>query len=490
MELIKVKKLNEVYFKITADPSTMMELNEYFTFDVPGAKFSPKFKNKVWDGKIRLFNAMTGLLYCGLNKEVEKFCKSRGYNLEYQYDTGLAEFSLKEANEFINWLKIPEQFERRDYQIEAFVHAIRNRRGLLLSPTASGKSFIIYLIVRYYEELLRGSKSKFLIIVPNTNLVNQLTGDFADYGYVSDRKIHRIFAGQDKNTDKLITISTWQSLYKLPKEYFKQFDIVIGDEAHLFKAKSLVSIMSSLIDCKYRFGFTGTLDGALTNELVLQGLFGPTKKVVSTAELIEQKHISQFEIKAIVLKHGHQTRKDLIKADYPTELDFLVRNEHRNRFITNLALSLKGNTIILFQFIEKHGDVLLELLNKQTEIPVYYIHGGIDTDDREEIRKIVKTKEKSIILASSGTMSTGANIPNLTDIIFASPSKARVKTLQSIGRGLRKSPNKELCTLYDIADDLTWKTRKNYTITHFVERIKMYNDEKFEYKVYPVNLKE
>ena len=489
MEIIEVEKLDETYNKIKCDPGIAYELNEYFTFEVPGAKFMPTVRNKIWDGKIRLFNVMICTLYAGLNIYLEQFARERNYKIVYNNDFSADEFSIKEAHDFINSLNIPEKFERRDYQVEAFVHAIRNRRALLLSPTASGKSFIIYLIVRYYEQYLCSSNNKFLIIVPTTSLVSQLTGDFADYGYISDRKVHRIFAGQDKNTDKRVTISTWQSIYKLPKEYFRQFDVVIGDEAHLFKAKSLTSIMTKLNQCKYRFGFTGTLDGTQTNKLVLEGLFGPVRKVISTSELIEQKHLSQFTIKAIVLKHGHNTRISLKSADYQTELDFLVRNYNRNRFIVNLALSLKGNTLILFQFVEKHGDILNNML-QQDDVPLHYVHGGIDGDEREKIRRIVQTQENSIILASSGTFSTGVNIPNLDNIIFASPSKARVKTLQSIGRGLRKAENKDICTLYDIADDLTWKSRKNYTIQHFIERVKMYNDEKFEYKIYPVNLKE
>ena len=117
----------------------------------------------------------------------------------------------------------------RDYQLDAFVHAVRERRSLLLSPTASGKSFIIYLLVRYYAK-------RTLIIVPTTSLVSQLASDFADYGFDSDKFVHRVFSGKDKVSKRPITISTWQSIYKLHKDYFSQFDVIIGDEAHLFKA--------------------------------------------------------------------------------------------------------------------------------------------------------------------------------------------------------------------------------------------------------------
>jgi len=479
MDIIEIEKLDETYNKITCEPGVAYELNDYFTFDVPGAKFMPAYKNKFWDGKVRLYNVMTGLLYGGLNKYVEEFANSRNYCLIYKSDFSADEFSVKEAKDFI--AEIKPTFEPRDYQLEAFVHAIRNRRSLLLSPTASGKSFIIYLIVRYYAQ-------RTLIIVPTTSLVSQLASDFADYGFVSDRFVHRIFAGQDKQTDKPITISTWQSIYKLPKKYFEQFDVVIGDEAHLFKAKSLTSIMSNLNNCRYRFGFTGTLDGTETHKLVLEGLFGAVRRVTTTSELIDQKHLADFKIKAIVLSYPDEQRKIVSRLDFQDEMDYLVRLEARNKFIKNLALSLEGNTLLLFQFVDKHGKILYDLIKKETTNPVFFIHGGIEGEERERIRKIVETEKTSIIVASYGTFSTGVNIRNLHNVIFASPSKSRVRNLQSIGRGLRRSETKTESVLYDISDDLSWKTRKNFTLLHFMERIKIYNEEKFDYKLYKVSI--
>jgi superfamily II DNA or RNA helicase len=327
--------------------------------------------------------------------------------------------------------------------------------------------------------------------VPTTSLVSQLASDFADYGFESDRYVHRIFAGQDKQTDKPITISTWQSIYKLDKKYFEQFDVVIGDEAHLFKSTSLASIMSKLYRCRYRFGFTGTLDGTQTHRLVLEGLFGVVKKVTTTSELIEQKHLAEFDIKAIVLKYPDEIKKMLKDASYQDEIDFIVRNDSRNRFIKNLALSLdNGNTLLLFQYVEKHGKVLYDMIkNDAGDRKVFFVSGEVDGEEREQIRKIVETEQNAIIVASYGTFSTGVNIRNLHNIIFSSPSKSRIRNLQSIGRGLRKSETKTSSTLYDIADDLTWKSKKNHTLLHFIERINIYNEEKFVYKIYTVGLK-
>jgi len=482
LDSVEISRHDEVYIKVRCEPGVAQELSDYFTFFVPGYKFMPAYKNKFWDGKIRLFNPLTCLIYTGLMPYVEKFCKERNYLVDYIDDFSCEEFSLKEAKDFV--AKIKPTMQPRDYQLDAFVYAVRNRRALLLSPTASGKSFIIYLLTRYYN-------ARTLIIVPTTSLVSQLASDFADYGFESDRYVHRIFSGQDKQTDKPIVISTWQSIYKLDKKYFEQFDVVIGDEAHLFKASSLTSIISKLHRCRYKFGFTGTLDGTQTHRLVLEGLFGAVKKVISTSELIEQKYLADFSIKAIVLKYPDEIKKMLKDASYQDEIDYIVRNDARNRFIKNLALSLdNGNTLLLFQYVEKHGKILYDMIkNDAGDRKIFFVSGEVDGEEREQIRKIVETEQNAIIVASYGTFSTGVNIRNLHNVIFSSPSKSRIRNLQSIGRGLRKSETKTSSTLYDIADDLTWKSKKNHTLLHFIERINIYNEEKFEYKIYTVGLK-
>ncbi len=478
-EVITVKKFNEVYNKIICDPGIAMELNEYYTFDVPGAKFMPTFKNKVWDGKIRIFNPMSCLLYTGLTENLEQFCNSRNYKLEFENYTHDTEFSLVEAKNFID--KLQPKYQPRDYQLQAFVHAIRKGRCFLLSPTGSGKSLMIYLISCFY-------RSKTLIIVPTTSLVHQLASDFVKYG-LPENLIHKIMSGKEKETDCPFVISTWQSIHKLNANWFNKFDVVIGDEAHLFKAKSLTSIMTKLTDCKHKFGFSGTLDGSEVNKLVLEGLFGPIKKVTTTSELMEKKHLADLKIKAIVLNYSNETKKLVSGFDYQQELDFLVRNESRNRFIKNLALSQEGNTLVFFQFVEKQGKPLYEMIKAEAKNrKVFFISGEIDGDTREEIRKILETETNAIVVASSGTTSTGWDVPNLRNAIFASPSKSRVRNLQSIGRTLRRTDEKTTATLYDIADDLTQKKKMNSTLLHFVERVKIYNQEQFSYKVYKVSL--
>ena len=319
-----------------------------------------------------------------------------------------------------------------------------------------------------------------------------MNGDFKEYGY--DGECHLITAGVDKESEEDIVISTWQSIYKMPKKWFEQFDVIIGDEAHLFKAKSLTSIMTKMIGTKYRFGFTGTLDDAQTHKLVLEGLFGAVEKVTTTAELIENKTLSDFRIKCIALQYPDHVKQAQSKNKYQEEVEFLVLNEARNKFIRNLALSLKGNTLLLYNFVEKHGKPLHKNIKAAIDKSVdkrsiYFVSGEVKGDEREQIRHIVEQEDDAIIVASYGTFSTGVNIKRLHNIVFCSPSKSRIRVLQSIGRGLRTGDGKDMATLFDIADNLTWKSKTNFTLDHFAERLKMYNDEKFDYKMYRVKIK-
>ena len=491
VEHITITKVNEVYGKVECERHVAKELSEYFTFFVPGYQFVPAYRNRIWDGKIRLFNLQTSQLYLGLVPYLTEFCDEREY--AYSHDLIEDEYSVYHAQKFFDTLDLHSQGKPigvREHQQNAFIEAMQKRRTLLLSPTASGKSLIIYLLFR---QLLQYQDLKGLIIVPTTSLVEQLFTDFQDYssenGFYVEDNVHRIYQGKDKVTDKKLTISTWQSLYKLPAEYFHQFDYVIGDEAHLFKAQSLTSILTACVNAKYRIGLTGTLDGTKTHKLVLEGLFGPTKKVITTKELIDNKQLSPFNIKCLVLKHADEKCQELKGASYVDEIKYLLESENRNRFIRNLAISLEKNTLVLFQ-MKKHGKVLRDLIKeKAKERKVFFVDGDVETDVREEIRKIMEVENDAIVVASFGTFSTGINIRNLHNIIFASPSKSRVRNLQSIGRGLRQSKDKEMATLYDIADDLRIKKHTNFTLQHFVERVKIYNEEQFSFKIYNIGLK-
>jgi len=495
-ERIEIEYLNSVYMRVKADAGMKSELSEFFAFKPEGYQFSPKYKSRVWDGTIRLFQPMRPVLYVGLYPHLKKFCEQRDYILEAPAEIGEKEIIedgyIEELAESINC-----KYKPRDYQIEYIENALKNRRSLSLSPTSSGKSLIIYLIQQHYYQTF-GLRT--LIIVPTISLVHQMAGDFVDYGCDSD-VIYTIQGGVDKNTKAPIVISTWQSLIKQPKDWFRQFGCVMGDEAHTFQAKSLTKIMHNLEDCQYRHGFTGTLKSSesKTHRLVLEGCFGEVKKVVSTKKLMDEGTVANFEVKAIVLNHSNEAKQNFKKAmatvkesvkKWPAEREFIVNHEKRNNFIRNLVWSLKDqNNLILFDLVEKHGKVLAPLLETEGR-ELHFIYGNTKGEERERIRHLVENDpdKKHNILASYGVFSTGVNIRRLDNVIFASSSKSEIKVLQSIGRSLRKAEDSQKAVLYDIADDLSVGSYENYTLKHFKQRIEIYSAEEFPFKIFTIDI--
>lgn len=450
------------------------ELSDHFTFEAPNFKYHPSYKKRFWDGKIRLYDSRHSTIGAGLVKKIIAWAHDNNYTVKNNTDIGVEDnFSLHEAEEFISTLNLP--FKVRDYQIRAFALAIRNKRLTLISPTASGKSLIVYLIARYLN-------LKTLIVVPSISLVAQLAKDFTDYGY--DGQVHGVMAGVKKTTDLDFTVSTWQSIVDQPSSFFDEYGLIMVDEAHGAKSKSLISIMDKSIHTEYRFGLTGTLDGSDVNELTLNSLFGPTEKIISASELIENKTLAEIKINVLVLKHNKKYDPDW---EYHDEIAYLVENEARNKFIRNLALSLKGNTLVLFSLVENHGKILHEMLLEKDPQNCHFIAGEIKVKERELIRGLITADSNIKLSASYGTFQQGIDAPYIDNIIFGSPSKSKIRVLQSIGRGLRRPDGKLSCTLFDIADDISGK---NYTLSHMGERIKHYSAENFPYKIHSIELKE
>ena len=486
--MIEVEKINESYLKIHCTDDIARELSSFFTFKVPNHEYTPAYRMKKWDGKIRLFNLASRTIYAGLIDYIEKFLKDRNY--EYSVKNIHTENKSEDyIKEWISKQKIysnKKQLTPHDYQIDAVIKSLKSERILLLSPTGSGKSLIIYLILRY---LLEHYDKKYLIVVPTTGLVTQLYNDFSDY---SNRevsflqKIHTIFSGKEKTTSKKIVISTWQSIFRENETFFQNYDGVFGDECHLFKAKSLSSLIRKMKNTRFRIATTGTLDNTQAHRLIIEGLFGRSYAVTTTKDLIDDKILSQLKIKNILLSYDNTPKK----LKYAEEIEWLVCNEKRNNFIADLACSIKGNVLVLFNYVEKHGIPLFNLIKQKNKKDVFQIHGKTDVDERELIRNIVNKHTNSVLVASYGTCSTGINIKNINAIIFASPSKSVVRVLQSIGRGLRKSETKDNVVVYDIGDDLRYLSYRNHTLRHMDERITIYNNERFSHKTVKIRLGE
>lgn len=489
---ISIEKINEVHVRIYSDPGIEQELSDFFTFEYPGARFTPQYRARLWDGKIRMYDIIRKTLYIGLVSYVSEFAKRNDYQLEFMNEFSVSNGTTTEEVEiYANSLEPQgrgKPITIYDYQVEAVKTALDKERTLLLSPTASGKSFIIYTTLRWHLDKER----KCIIIVPTTSLVEQLYADFEDYSSANQWPVgshcQKLYSGFTKDFTKDVLITTWQSIYKQPKAWLNQFDVIFGDEAHQFKATSLTTVMDKMETVRYRIGTTGTIDNKKVHKLVLEGIFGPVHKVTTTKSLMDSGKVANLKITAVILKYDEATRKANSKMQYQTEMDFLVAHEGRNKFIRNLAVKSTGNTLVLFQYVEKHGKVLFDLIKDKVHEgrKVFFVYGGTDTSDRESIRKITEGQDDAIIIASFGTFSTGINIPSIENVIFASPSKSKIRNLQSIGRGLRLKEGKTHCNLYDLADDLHWKSWKNHTLNHAAERYKTYAEEEFKIKLIEV----
>jgi len=489
-ETIQIDPIDSVYIRVTSEPSVEKELSGFFTFTVPGHTFVPAYRKRLWDGKIKLYNFYKKEIYAGLINYILEFARDRNYEVINNVPEPDIECDMECVKKFSSALNLYASGEKifpHQHQLDAILYALNKKRLLLLSPTGSGKSLVLYILTRYLLNILPKDK-KILLLVPTVSLVSQMYSDFKDYSYLNKwnvkSNVHTIHAGQDINTHKRVVISTWQSIYKLPESYFKDFNCILGDECHLYKSKSLIGILSKLKSCEYKIGTTGTLDGTMTHKLVLEGLFGNVQSVTSTSDLMKKNLLSPLEINCIILNHSKESRSSAARLKYADEVEWIVTKQSRNNFICDLALTLKGNTLVLFQFVEKHGKVLYDMFQKKTDSSrnVFFISGNTEKDEREIIRKIVEKETNAIIVASYGTCSTGISIRKLHNIVFSSSSKSRIRVLQSIGRQLRKSDQKEIAKLYDIADDLTWKSWKNHTLRHFNERLKIYDSENFNYK--------
>lgn len=493
---IQINFVNNVNVRVTGDFGIMREIAEHFSFYAENYKFHPKVKAKIWDGKIKMLNSRTGLIYNGLWEQIVKFCVTNDYTYTIDPDISARDNVTPERlQRFIDALKLPDV--PYDYQFNAVMECINSGRKTVESPTGSGKSLIQYILMRWLS--YHDKQSQMLLVVPTVGLVSQMMSDFGDYsvnnGWDVEKYCHQIFAGQDKLSDKRITISTWQSIYKLKGDFFDRFEIVFIDECHEATAKSLVSIMDRCSEAYYRFGFTGSLDGVVMNEWTLCGLFGSVYKTTTTKELMDDGKLTPLLIKCCRLIYSEDIRRDFKTAVYGTksksqktvkyidEVEWLLLNEKRNKFISGLASNLDGNTLIFFVRSE-HGRTLEREILEVGDKKVFFINKDTKPDEREFIRNQLELEDNCILLASSGTSARGINIKKIHNMIFAHPTKSLIRVVQSIGRGLRMHISKDRVVLFDIIDDITWGQRINYGMKHFLERFKIYAMQKFEYKQY------
>lgn len=484
--MVKILGFNENFFKIECDSGIAMEINDHFTFYCPGYKFMPKYKSGLWDGKIRMFDVRNRLFPVGLLFDLIRFLR----RMEY-------EISVDRSAMPVNHDQLIEDFQDsvvpsltkvpRDFQESSFERCIKNNRALVLSATASGKSLIIYLLVRFF---LDNFDRKILISVPSLGLVRQMKEDFCSYE-TSPRvceETYQIYSGQKKETEKRVIIATLAMLRTQPASFYSDFSTYICDESHQADTQSVAYIMGKIPHVKYRFGFTGTLDGTKIHELQCKAWFGKVIEASKTIDLIEKGILSNMNISAISLQYPHHEKKIVRGLDYQNEIKYIVSHPKRNQFIVDTALNQKNNTLVLFNYVEGHGEVLLKMAREQCEKEnldkeVFFIAGSgkekAGVEVREEIRQKMETQNNVVLFASFGTFSVGVNVKNLHCLILAHPFKARIRILQSIGRVLRKCAGKNESLIVDIIDDFSTKAHHNTVFNHGKCRLGMYDSERF-----------
>lgn len=485
---VRIYEIDNVFLKIESDAGIAKEISDKFTFEIPKAKYHPKVKARIWDGKIRLYNYKNKTLYKGLKDDLIEFCK----DMEYTYldSTEENEYIITddEVIEFFNVLNLHTKgvkLDERYYQLYAIYLILNNKRQIILSSTGSGKSSIIYCVARFMTDVLG---LKVLILESETHPIEQLYNDFIDYssenGYDVEKHVHKISSGQSKDTDRDIVMSTRQSVEKMEEEWFSPFQAVIVDEVHYAKSAMFVSILEKMKNAYYRVGLTGTLDEIKIHELVLRGLLGQIDRVSKTKELIDEDVLSKVKLEVVILDHC----SDITFKDYQLELKKIYISEFRNYYISSLCNKLDGNTIIIFEKTV-HGALILEMLNEVVKDKnIMYMDGKIKLDKRTSIIDTLESSDNNIVLASR-VFTTSINCKNIHNIVFAHPYKSVIRVLQSIGRGVRKHKSKEYLTVYDICDDLRklYKTGKrgkeNFLLEHAKKRIKYYNQEEHPYKI-------
>lgn len=485
---IQIVKVNEVRMRCIADLSIREELNDYFKFEDPNFVPNPFSK---WDGVVRLFTKSSGLIDIGLLFEVFKFCKHNKYSIEL--DPALKyiqDIPDDEIHEFINSLepKIRTEdheyidAETRDYQFDTIAKAMRQTRCVCELATSAGKSFVLYVMARYYRQRREALESNLrtLIVVPSIHLVTQLYDNFEEYSHGSAWKpvvnTQLIFDGATKEISKPIVISTWQGIQDQPKEWFHQFGDIVVDEVHTSKSDKLSYILNNCIYADQRLGVTGTLANTRVAGLQVVSHFGAYHKIITARDLIDLGYATDIKVRMVQLKH---TAADAVglDGDYAKEIDYLISHQSRNEVIAKLALNLKGNVAIMFARIDAHMMVVYEMLSA-VKPNVFVINGEVKIEDRRRIQKAMEEGEDITLLASYGTMQQGVSIKKLHHLVLAHPSKSFIRVIQTLGRLMRQHSSKDVAWIWDLVDNASYNASTNHALRHSHERYKFYLTER------------
>jgi superfamily II DNA or RNA helicase len=467
--MIELKLINNKQAQIFADLNTIELIRNSFSISNPaygrGNKFAPA----------RIY-AITpsGRFDVGLTDNIAAYfdANQKTYKIE--------DFLFKKINVGFSDPTIKEySLSYRDHQDKSIKEAIKKGRGVIVIPTAGGKTLIMSSIIESMRLNMNKPDALALVIVPSLQLVTQTAQDFSEYGMQKVTK----WSGNNKPDDDATTIVAGAQILlsdKTDLSILSKVDILLVDETHGLRKGNEINKIFNLINTDHIFGFTGTMPPSPIDQWNIIGKIGPIVYEEKTKELEIKKYISSFKITILNIKH--QNIPNFFKNTtqpaeaYNNEIDYLMNNSKRNVVISKLASRLSNNTIIMVDRID-HGlniESTLRTMCKDSR-PIYFIRGSTEIEERENIRKLMEERNDIIAVAVSKIFSTGINIPNLHNIIFASAGKAKIKIMQSIGRALRLHPTKTTANIFDIADNT------KYSKKHLKERIKLYETEKYKY---------
>lgn len=503
MAAINIKHFDENYVQIVAERSQLLEMKESFSFFAAGYQFNPKYKSGYWDGRISLINFKEGnRIRKGLIPSILNFCNQREYQLIVDDGVldGYGKFNVTSEQVIQMYGKLNSPYKPHRSQVDTVTHCINNDRSIILAPPNNGKSYAIHGISSFYAK----AGLRVLVVIDRIQLVNQLCANMeTEYRGNLNFSYGNVYNINTPDVKVDVYFTTWQSCYNNQQKWFRQFDVIIGDEVHKFAADSLRKLFDKCGHIKYRHGLTGTLSNdSKINELELTGMFGEPQRVSTTQQDIEDgisskpvihailRKYSPSLIKKIYQKHGVKNQYNNLALPFRNEIQFLESDSERNRFICKLDQSLKGNNLIAFRRAD-HGQLIVDKIRQsQPEKPVMLIHHKVKITEREKFADIIRQSKNSTAVASVGTSSYGLNIKNLNNIICACQIKGSIDVIQLLGRGIRIDDGKNSFNMYDIGDDLTYNGKENVTLNHFKTRLEIYAKEGHEIRLIQYQVKE
>lgn len=495
---INIFHVDQTNVRIEAIRPILIEIYNHFKFYVKNYKFHPKFKAGFWDGTISLFKVKDGLLLKGLLPDLTAFADEAGYSYSISDRTleSISQFNVDDDKVRMIYEKFNGPFDPLDAQIEAVKHCLNNGRAIIIAPTSMGKSYAIHGLACVHAK----AKQRVLIIIDRAQLVEQLRTNLAEE--YNGKAFFNYATIYDKvnPTDADVFVTTWQSIYENDEAWFKNFDVLIGDEVHKFKAASLRTIIDKCGHINYRYGFTATLDNdSATDRLTLKGMFGTPHRVATIKELIAAGIVTPPIVKAIIVEYSDDHRAQIannktkmvsgraVKKDpteqFRDEIEFIEEYVPRLEFIRKLDSKLDGNTLIAFRR-EKHGQAILNYVRDDA----FFVSSTVKVDKRLQISEKIDQMDDATAVVSIGTFSTGINIKKINNIIIACQIQSKITVPQLIGRGMRKHDSKSAVYIYDLGDDLTWKGKENTSFKHFKERLQIYAEAGFKIEISKIKI--